>query len=126
MTGIHTFFDLRGAQDRARRCVKYAVGCGGPVSSPVCVSLGEAKDVIEEEATCASLLESPLLGYDTHGGSTTKQGIGEEAGESYGKTPFLPVLRRMTKVIHRHRETCGKVFDNVRRRQRERYRLNFG
>ena len=51
----------------------------------------------------------PPHGYDTHGGSTTKQGIGEEAGESYGKTSFLPVLRRMSKVIHRHRETCGKL-----------------
>ena len=32
------------------------------------------------------------LGNDTHGGSTTKMGIGEAAGESYGKTSFLPVL----------------------------------
>ena len=92
MTGIHTYIDLRGAQDHAWRCVKYAVGCGGTRSSPVCVSLGEAKDAIEVEATCASLLGSPLLGNDTHGGSTTKMGIGEEAGESYGKTSFLPVL----------------------------------
>ena len=92
MTGIHTYIDLRGAQDHARRGVKYAVGCGASRSSPVCVSLGEAKDSIEVEATCASLLGSPLLGNDTHGGSTTKMGIGEEAGESYGKTSFLPVL----------------------------------
>ena len=41
------------------------------------------------------------LGNDTHGGSTTKMGIGEEAGESYGKSSFLPALRRMLKVIHR-------------------------
>ena len=47
---------------------------------------------IEEEATCASLLGSPPLGNDTHGGSTTKLGIGEEAGKSHGKTSFLPVL----------------------------------
>ena len=92
VTGIHTYIDLRGAQDHARRGVKYAVGCGAPRSSPVCVSLGEAKDSIEVEATCASLLGSPPLGNDTHGGSTTKMGIGEEAGESYGKTSFLPVL----------------------------------
>ena len=32
------------------------------------------------------------FGDDTHGGSTTEQGIGEEAGESYGKISFLPVL----------------------------------
>ena len=63
----------------------------------------------EEETTCASLLGSPPLGCDTHGGSTTQQGIGEEAGECYGKTSFVPVLRRMSKVIHRHRESCGKV-----------------
>ena len=100
--------DLRGAQDRARRGVKYAVlWC--PRSSPVCVSLGEAEDAIEEEATCASLLESPLLGNDTHGGSTTKMGIGA-AGESYGKTSFLPVLRRMLKVIQKHRETGCEGF----------------
>ena len=58
----------------------------------MCVSLGEAKDVIEEEATCASLSGSPPLGNNTHGGSTTKMGVGEEAAESYGKTSFLPVL----------------------------------
>ena len=56
------------------------------------MSLGEAKDAIKEETTCASLWGSPPLGDDTHGGSTTKQGIGEEVGESYGKTSFLPVL----------------------------------
>ena len=39
-----------------------------------------------------------------------KQGIGEEAGESYGKTSFLPVLCRMSKVIHRHIKTCCRVF----------------
>ena len=48
--------------------------------------------MIEEEATCASLLGSPPIGNDTHGGSTTKMGIGEEAGESYGKTSFFPGL----------------------------------
>ena len=58
----------------------------------MCVSLGEAKDAIEEETTCASLLGSPPHGDDTHGRSTTKQGVGEEAGESYGKTSFLTVL----------------------------------
>ena len=63
-----------------------------PPLSLVCVSLGEAKDAIEVEATSASLLESPLLGNDTHGGSTTKMGIGEDAGESCGKASFLPVL----------------------------------
>ena len=89
MTGIHTYTDLRGAQDRARRGVKYALGCGGPSSSPVRVSLNETNNTIKEEATCASLVRSPHLGHDTHGGSTTKMGIGEEAGESYGKTSFL-------------------------------------
>ena len=86
MTGIHTYTDLRGAQDRARFGAKCAVGCGGPRSSPVCVSLGEANDAIEEEATCASLLGSPPLGNDTHGGSTTRICIGEEAGGCHGKT----------------------------------------
>ena len=81
---------------------EYAVGCGGPRSSPVCVSLGGASDAIAEEATCASLLGSPHFGNDTHGGSTTKMGIGEEAGESYGKTSFLPVLRRMLRVFQKH------------------------
>ena len=71
----------------------------------MCVSLGEANDAIEEEASCASLLGSPPVGNDTHGGSTTKMGIGEEAGESYGKTSFLPFLRRMLKVIQKHWET---------------------
>ena len=47
------------------------------------MNLGEAKNVIEEEATCASLLGSPPLDNDTQGGSTTKKGVEEEAGESY-------------------------------------------
>ena len=87
---MHTFSHLRDAQDRARRGVKYAVGVVGlqPRKGRMCVSPGEAKDLIEEEATCASLLGSPPLGYDTHGGTTTKQSVGEEAGES----SFLPVL----------------------------------
>ena len=110
MTGIHACTDLRGAHDGARRGVKYAVGCGAPRSSPVCVSLGEANDAIEDEATCASLLGSPPLGNDTHSCSTTKMDIGEEAGESYGKTSFLPVPRRMLKVILKHRETCCEGF----------------
>ena len=55
--------------------------------------------MIEEEATCASLLGSPPLGNDTHGGSTTKKSVGEEAGKRYGKTSFLPVLRSMPKII---------------------------
>ena len=92
----------RNPHDRDRRRVKYAVGCGGTRSSPVCVCLGEANDAIEEEATCASLFGSPPLGNDTHNGSTS---IGEEAGESYGKTSFLPVLRRMLKVTQKHQET---------------------
>ena len=37
-------------------------------------------------------------------------GIVEEAGESYGKTSFLPVLRRMLKVIQKHRETGCEGF----------------
>ena len=105
VTGIYTYTDLRGAQDRAWRGVKYAVDCGGSRSSLVCVSLGEANDAIEEEATCASLLGSPLLGNDTDGGSTTTMDIGEEASESYGKTSFLTILRRTLKVIQKHRET---------------------
>ena len=109
MTNV-TYTDLRGAQDRARRGVKYAVGCGGSRSSPVCVSLGEANDAIEDAATCASLLVSPPLGHDTHGGATTKMGIGEEAGESYGETSFLLVLRRVLKVIQKHRETGCEEF----------------
>ena len=76
VTGIHTNTDLRGAQVRAKRCVKYAVVYDGSRLSLACVSLGEANDAIEVEATCASLLESPLLGIDAHGGSTTKIGIG--------------------------------------------------
>ena len=59
--------------------------------------------MIEEEATCASLLVSPPIGDDTHGGSTTKKGVGEEAGKRYGKTSFLPVLRSMPKII---RQDC--------------------
>ena len=59
----------------------------------MCVSPGEAKDAIEEETACASVMESPTLGYDTHGDSTTKQDSGEEARESYGKTSFFRVLR---------------------------------
>ena len=55
--------------------------------------------MIEEEATCASLLGSPPLGNDTHGVSTTKKGVGEEAGKRYGKTPFLPVFRSMPKIL---------------------------
>ena len=108
---------MRGAQDRAWRGVKYAVGCGGTRSSPVCVSLGEANDAIEEEATCASLLGSPPLGNDTHGGSTTKMGIGEEAGESYGKTSFIPFLRRMLKVIQKHWETGCEGFTQKKVKQ---------
>ena len=55
--------------------------------------------MIEEEATCASLLGSPLLDNDTHGGSTTKKGVAEEASKTYGKTSFLPVLRSMPKIL---------------------------
>ena len=69
------------------------------VRGDVCANLGETKDKIEEEATCASLLGSPPLGNDTHGGSTTKKGVGEEAGKKHGKTSFLPVLRSMPKII---------------------------
>ena len=69
------------------------------VRGEVCANLGETKGVINEEATCASLLGSPPLGNDTHGGSTTKKGVGEEAGKRYGKTSFLPVLRSMPKII---------------------------
>ena len=69
------------------------------VRGRVCANIGETKDVIEEEATCASLLGSPPLGNDTHGGSTTKKGVAEEAGERYGKTSFLPVLRSVPKII---------------------------
>ena len=74
MTGIHTYTDLRGAQDR----VKYAVGCDGPQSSLVCV--------------CELVGEPTPLAIDTHGGSTSKMSIGEEGGECYGKTSFLSVL----------------------------------
>ena len=98
MTNLAQWPRLRGAQVRARRGVKYAVGCGGPRSSPVCVSLGEAKDAIEEEAAYTSLLGSPPLGNDTHGGSTTKIGIGE-AGESYGK-PHVPPSLAMNVKSH--------------------------
>ena len=65
----------------------------------MCANLGETRDVIEEEATCVSLFESQPLGDDTHGSSTTKQGVGEEAGKRYGKTSFLPILRSMPKII---------------------------
>ena len=107
---------------------EYAVGCGGPRSSPVCVSLGGASDAIAEEATCASLLGSPHFGNDTHGGSTTRMGIGEEAGESNGKTSFLPVLRRMLRafrstgdrlrgVHQKHRETGCEGFTQKKVKQ---------
>ena len=66
-------------------------------SSVVCVNLGEAKDVIEEETTCASLLGSSPLGNDTHAGSTTKVGTGEEAGTREHKTSFLSLLGRRQK-----------------------------
>ena len=66
----------------------------------MCVRPGDAKDAIEEETTCASLLVSPPFANDTHGSSKTKQGIGEETSESYGKTSFLPVLRRMSRISH--------------------------
>ena len=132
LTRIHMFSDLRGAQDRAQRCIKYAVGCGAPRSSPVCVSLGEANDAIEEEATCASLLGSPPFGNDTHGGSTTKMGVGEEAGESYGKTSFLPVLRRMLKsfrstgraVARRSPEALGDRLRGVHTKEDEAVNLS--
>ena len=98
MTGIHTNTDLRGARDRARRGVGYAVGCGGPPTVPqprkrrMRVSPGEAKGRDRRRSHTREPVGSPPPGCDTHGGSTTKQGIGEEAGESYGKTSFLPVL----------------------------------
>ena len=37
-------------------------------TTDLCANLGETKDVIEEEATCARMLGSPPLGDDTHGG----------------------------------------------------------
>ena len=74
----------------------------------MCVRPGEAKVAIEEESTCASLLGSPPLGHDTHGGSTTKQGIGEEA-----KVTVRPRSAQSCggcqKSFVRHRETCGSV-----------------
>ena len=62
------------------------------LSEGVSANLGETKDVFEEEATCASLLESPPLGNDMQDGSTTKKGVGEEAGKSYGENSFLPKI----------------------------------
>ena len=46
------------------------------VRREVCADLGETRDVIGEKATSVSLLESPPLGNDTHGGSRTKKGVG--------------------------------------------------
>ena len=63
------------------------------------MNLCESRNLTEKVATCASLLESPHLGNDTHGDSTTNQGVGEEAGKRYGKTSFLPVLRGVPKII---------------------------
>ena len=68
-------------------------------NTQLCANLGKTKDVIQKEATGASLLESPALGNDTHGGSTTNKGVGEKAGKRHGKTSFLPVLRSMPKII---------------------------
>ena len=91
------FFIFLGESTHTSTCVVLKITPGGkmrsglwcpPRSSLVCVSLGEAKDSIEVEATCAK----PTPGNDTDGGSTTKMAIREEAGESYGKTSFLPVL----------------------------------
>ena len=81
-----------------------------------CVCPGEAKDVIEEEATCASLLWSPPLGHDTHGGSTTNRAFGrrqaivmvrprssqscEECQKSFvGTGKLCEMILRMTKVF---------------------------
>ena len=44
----------------------------------------------------------PTPGNDTHGGSTTKKGVGDEAGKGCGKTSFLPVLRSMAKITSQH------------------------
>ena len=76
----------------------------------MCVRPGDAKDAIEEETTCASLLVSPPFANDTHGSSKTKQGIGEETSESYGKDLVPPSLAKNVKSqSFGTRETCGKV-----------------
>ena len=46
-----------------------------------------------------------------------KMGIGEKAGESDGKTSFLPVLRRMLKVVQKHRETGCEGFTQKKVKQ---------
>ena len=63
------------------------------------MNLGESRSLTERVASFAGLLGSPPLGNDTHGGSKSDQGVGEEAGKRYGKTSFLPVLRSMPKII---------------------------
>ena len=68
-------FDCSGTDFRNSSCVRQRCSWLTPWHS-LCANLGEIKDVIEEEATCASLLGSPPLGNDTHGGSTTKKGVG--------------------------------------------------
>ena len=101
------------------------------------MNLCESRNMTEKVATCASLLGSPPLGNDTHGGSTTNQGVGEEAGKRYGKTSFLPVLRSMPKIISQdcfrqswkspttvmsrvtgqHGETCSDMFTQKKTKQ---------
>ena len=66
----------------------------------VCVNQGESRNLTDKVATCASLLGSPPLGNDTHGGSTFNQGVREEAGKRFGKTSFRSVLRIMPKRSH--------------------------
>ena len=69
-----------------------APDCLQPRKWRMSVSHGEVKDAIEEEeATCWGAQSLAM-----NGGSTT--GIGEEPGESNGKTSFHPVFARLSRA----------------------------
>ena len=89
MTGIHTYIDLRGAQDHARRGVKYALGCGGTLSSPVCV---KQRMQLKRKPHAQACWGAHPLAMTRMVVQRPKWASGREAGESYGKTSFLPVL----------------------------------
>ena len=99
----------RMAGRKIRSVLWWPTDCLQPHEECACV-LVKQKIRLKKKPHARACCGSPLLGYDTHGGSTTKQGIGEEAGESYGKTSFLPVLPRMSKVIH---SAQGNLWQNV-------------
>ena len=72
------------------------------IALPTSANLGETRDVIQEEAACASLMGSPPLGNDTHGNSMTKEGGREVANKKYGETSFFPILRSVEQRFFHH------------------------